>query len=179
MENTSGMMRFYALAETAFGWLVLAGQGATVSFVGLPKRTREEALQIARAHGEYEAESAFGDLPYRLRLYFVGEAVEFGDATDSSGATSFQLDVWNATRSIPFGQVRSYAWVAGRVGRPKACRAVGLALGCNPTPVIVPCHRVVTSSGCLGGFTGGIELKKALLRLEGVDLRASSGTSSP
>ena len=74
--------------------------------------------------------------------------------------------IWQATRSIPHGETRSYAWVAARAGNPLGARAAGQALGKNPLPVVVPCHRVVAADGGLGGFTGGLYLKRKLLALE-------------
>jgi methylated-DNA-[protein]-cysteine S-methyltransferase len=74
--------------------------------------------------------------------------------------------VWEITRLIPYGETRSYAWVAEQIGQPRAVRAVGQALGKNPLPIIIPCHRVITSNGKLGGFGGGLEMKKRLLSLE-------------
>ncbi|GAH65608.1 unnamed protein product, partial [marine sediment metagenome] len=91
----------------------------------------------------------------------------FPDRLDLSGATDFQRKVWETTRLIPYGETRSYAWVAEQIKQPRALRAVGQALGRNPLPIIVPCHRVVASNGKPGGFTGGIEVKKRLLHLEG------------
>ena len=80
----------------------------------------------------------------------------------------FQREVWEATRLIAYGEARSYQWVAGQIKKPKATRAVGQALGSNPLPIIVPCHRVLASDGKLGGFTGGLDMKKNLLHLEGL-----------
>ena len=86
---------------------------------------------------------------------------------DLSSGTPFQRQVWRAIVRIPYGRVRSYRWVADRVGGSHYARAVGSALGANPVPIIVPCHRVVTSQGSLGGFTGGLPVKRRLLELEG------------
>ncbi|NQU10361.1 methylated-DNA--[protein]-cysteine S-methyltransferase [bacterium] len=86
---------------------------------------------------------------------------------DLSAGTDFQRRVWRTLRSIPFGETRSYAWVARRVGRPRAARAVGAACGANPVPVLVPCHRVVAGDGSLGGFSAGLGWKRRLLALEG------------
>jgi methylated-DNA-[protein]-cysteine S-methyltransferase len=74
--------------------------------------------------------------------------------------------VWLATQKILHGETRSYGWIAGQLGKPEAARAVGQALGRNPLPIIVPCHRVVSGNGGLGGFTGGLDMKKYLLELE-------------
>ena len=110
----------------------------------------------------------FQDLMERLRAYFSGHQANFPDGLDLSGATDFQREVWEAARLIPYGETRSYRWVAEQIKKPKALRAVGQALGRNPLPVIVPCHRVLASNGQLGGFTGGIDMKRRLLNLEGV-----------
>jgi AraC family transcriptional regulator of adaptative response/methylated-DNA-[protein]-cysteine methyltransferase len=89
--------------------------------------------------------------------------------------TPFQLEVWKEMQRIPAGQTRSYAEVARNIGRPKAFRAVAQACGANPVPVIVPCHRVVASGGKLGGYTGGIERKIALLTAEGANHESLAG----
>lgn len=85
-------------------------------------------------------------------------------------ATSFQLKVYRAVKGIPAGQVRSYGWVAKRIGNPKACRAVGSALNKNPCTVSIPCHRVVKSDGSIGGFSKGPKRKLRLLKTEGLTL---------
>jgi O-6-methylguanine DNA methyltransferase len=85
---------------------------------------------------------------------------------DLSSGTDFQRRVWRALQKIPRGQTRSYGWVARKIGRPKAARAVGTACGANPVPIIIPCHRVIASDGSLGGFGGGLPLKRRLLALE-------------
>ena len=101
----------------------------------------------------------------RLERYARGEALEFDLALDLRG-TPFQLDVWRALRTIPGGATSTYAGLARALGRPGAARAVGAAAGANPLPVIVPCHRLLAADG-LGGFSGGLALKRALLALEG------------
>ena len=106
-----------------------------------------------------------------LAAYFSGEAVEICVPLKLSGHPDFQRDVWRVTSEIPYGEVRTYGWVAARLGRPKTARAVGGALAQNPFPVVVPCHRVVRTDGSLGGFSAGLEWKKALLQLEGTCLR--------
>ena len=85
---------------------------------------------------------------------------------DLTGATTFQRRVYQAAQMIPYGSQATYGWVASKIGQASSYRAVGQALGCNPVPVLVPCHRVVARDG-LGGFSGGLDLKRALLRLEG------------
>ena len=87
-----------------------------------------------------------------------------------SVGTPFQQRVWKAIATIPRGEVRSYAWLARKIGNPKAVRAVANACGKNPIPYVVPCHRVIASDGSIGGFTGGIEKKRRLLARENIIL---------
>jgi methylated-DNA-[protein]-cysteine S-methyltransferase len=103
----------------------------------------------------------------QLEEFFRGTRREFQVSLHDVDATPFQHDVWGALRAIPFGEVRTYAEVALAVQRPKAARAVGNANHANPWPIIVPCHRVVASTG-LGGYGGGEQVKRYLLDLEGI-----------
>lgn len=98
--------------------------------------------------------------------YFTGRRREFDLPLDALQGTPFQIEVWKACREIPYGRVSSYGALARRIGRPGAARAVGQALGANPLPLLIPCHRVLTAQGQLGGFSGGVQWKKRLLRLE-------------
>ena len=107
-------------------------------------------------------------LAYDLNLYLAGEDIDFSIPLDWSGYTSFQRRVLTATSKIPRGTTRSYREVAEIIGNYRAARAVGQALRSNRVPLLVPCHRVITSQGTLGGFTGGLEWKRWLLALEGV-----------
>lgn len=84
--------------------------------------------------------------------------------------TPFERNVWKTLQEIPHGEVRSYHWVAEKIGNPKASRAVGGACGSNPVPFIIPCHRVIASDGSLGGYGYGLPIKRQLLKSEGVDL---------
>jgi len=169
----------YAVFSTKLGWVAVGGSEMGLSFVTLPQPSPEAALAGIEGFvkGAVEEDSAFGDLPFRLQRYFDGEMVAFPDKLDLGGATDFQQAVWNATRSIPYGEVRSYAWVAKRIGRPAACRAVGGALARNRLPIVVPCHRVVAGDGSLGGFGGGLELKRYLLDMEAGRARPSNSLS--
>jgi len=102
-----------------------------------------------------------------LDAYFAGELRLFTVPLDLRG-TPFQRRVWDVLNTIPWGQTLSYGEVAARLGRPRAARAVGRAVGTNPVAVVVPCHRVIGSDGSLTGYAGGLDKKKALLRLEGI-----------
>ena len=101
----------------------------------------------------------------QLKEYFAGKRKKFSVALDMRG-TRFQKDVWEALLTVPFGETRSYAQLAKQLGNPRATRAVGAANGRNPVSIIVPCHRVIGSSGKLTGFAGGLEVKAHLLNLE-------------
>ncbi|MDO8715581.1 MAG: methylated-DNA--[protein]-cysteine S-methyltransferase [Dehalococcoidales bacterium] len=115
---------------------------------------------------QHQPPRQFTGLIERLKAYFDGSKVAFTDTLDLSAATLFQAKVWEITRLIPYGETRSYRWVAEQMGQPAAVRAVGQALARNPLPVITPCHRVIGSDGNLGGFSYGLEMKQTLLRLE-------------
>lgn len=86
---------------------------------------------------------------------------------DLSSLTPFQRKVLGAVKTIPYGETRSYKWVAERIGKPQAARAIGQALNKNPYPIIIPCHRVICSDGKLGGYSKGIQKKRSLLKKEG------------
>jgi methylated-DNA-[protein]-cysteine S-methyltransferase len=103
-----------------------------------------------------------------LDEYFEGRRTEFDLTIDWALTTGFTTKVLRATAAVGFGQTTTYAEVAGAAGSPRAMRAAGNSLGSNPIPIVVPCHRVLRTGGALGGYTGGVERKEFLLRLEGV-----------
>jgi methylated-DNA-[protein]-cysteine S-methyltransferase len=102
----------------------------------------------------------------QLAQYFAGERAEFDLPLGLLSGTAFQRSVWDALREIPVGSTSTYGAVAQRIGRPRAVRAVGAAVGRNPLGIVVPCHRVVGSHGALTGYAGGLDRKRALLALE-------------
>ena len=159
----------FILFDTSLGWMGILSSPRGLKRVILPKESREEVLSQTKDCGylteDYDFDS-FGDLPQRLRRYLAGEPVDFSDRLDLAGTTRFQQNVWQIVRTVPYGQTKSYAWVAGRLGPGKLARAVGQALARNPLPIIIPCHRVISGDGSLGGFSDGVEMKKYLLRLE-------------
>jgi methylated-DNA-[protein]-cysteine S-methyltransferase len=103
----------------------------------------------------------------QLAAYFAGVPTDFAGLTLDPHGTPFQRRVWQELQRIPRGQAISYKELAERVGKPKACRAVGQANGRNPIPLIIPCHRVIAADGSLGGYSSGLERKRWLLRHEG------------
>jgi methylated-DNA-[protein]-cysteine S-methyltransferase len=158
-----------AVCQTCLGWTGVIGSPDGLRKVILPLKSKEAVLgQIASYGCEVENHdfASFTELTDRIRRYFGGEAVDFADKLDLAGTTRFQQNVWLTVRSIPRGETRSYGWVASQLGLPKAARAVGQALGRNPVPIVIPCHRVISSDGKLGGFGGGVEIKNFLLQLE-------------
>ena len=120
-----------------------------------------------------DAPRAVADAARQLAQYLAGERREFDVQLDDDEATDFQREVWMALCAIPYGQTRTYAEIARAVGRPLAARAVGQANHANPWPVIVPCHRVVAAAG-LGGYGGGLDVKRYLLDLESRDRRTAT-----
>ncbi|MCH8313834.1 MAG: methylated-DNA--[protein]-cysteine S-methyltransferase [Nitrospinae bacterium] len=102
----------------------------------------------------------------QLNLYFSGDLKNFNCKLDLSRGTSFQQKVWQQLTAIPYGKTQSYRMLAKAIGQPKAFRAVGNANGKNPLPLIIPCHRVIRENGDMGGYTGGLHLKRFLLDLE-------------
>jgi methylated-DNA-[protein]-cysteine S-methyltransferase len=106
----------------------------------------------------------------QLQAYFAGELENF-DLQLAPEGTPFQLGVWLRLCDIPYGETISYGELAGRIGNPKASRAVGLANGSNPIPIVIPCHRVIGSNGKLTGYGGGLPIKEKLLALERRQLR--------
>ena len=134
--------------------------GRALLGVELGRRRKARAASSPRCKLERRVEAD-------LRRYFAGEQVAFRLPLAWGRGTAFQRAVWRALGRIPYGEVRTYGWVARHVGRPGAARAVGGACGANPWPIIVPCHRVVAAGGALGGYSAGLGWKRLLLRLEG------------
>jgi len=142
----------------------------------LPRaRLLESGLGVARDAG------AAGTLVRRAaraaQEYLAGRRRTLDVPLDLRG-TPFQLKVWAQLRRVPFGRTISYAELARRAGKPRAARACGSANGANPAPLFVPCHRTIASDGCLGGFGGGLPLKRRLLRLEGAWPARSAGPTT-
>jgi len=106
----------------------------------------------------------------QLTEYFAGERTSFSLPIAYPHGTPFQHSVWNALRDIPYGETRSYEDIAVAIGNPKAVRAIGQANTRNPILLLVPCHRVINKNGTIGGFGCGVEVKKKLLQLEGIEL---------
>ncbi|MFC2029815.1 methylated-DNA--[protein]-cysteine S-methyltransferase [Chloroflexota bacterium] len=157
--------------ETAFGWVGIAWSAQGLVAVTLPEPSESEAwdeLPPRSASATVPAANLDVELLARnLGLYFDGVNVTFDEALDPNVGTPFLRRVWGLTRLIPRGEVRTYGEIAREAGSPLAARAVGQAMTRNPWAVIVPCHRLVGSSGQLTGFGGGLPMKRRLLDMEG------------
>jgi len=161
----------HIIFNTDTGWVGILASVKGLLDTTLPQHSAQAAYQLlgdSVSHATWSPR-LFDDLMERLKAYFSSYRTTFPDRLDLSRATLFQREVWEITRLITYGETRSYAWVAEQIKRPEAMRAVGQALSKNPLPVIVPCHRVVASSGRLGGFSGRVEMKQLLLSLEASD----------
>lgn len=157
------------LAETMAGWVGLVFSRRGLVALRFPSITRADAMAALRAEHPglmVLAGGAWGHLKAQLARFYEGQTVRFDVPCDLSGHTHFQRSVWEITASIPYGETRSYGWVAREIGAPKAYRAVGAALGANPIPIIIPCHRVLRTDGRLGGYRGGLAMKQRLLSME-------------
>jgi methylated-DNA-[protein]-cysteine S-methyltransferase len=168
--------RFH-LCETRLGWIGLVLSPSGLRATTLPRPSRDEALREVAEMGALEpaSEAEAGDLPRRLRDFAEGRRADpstgsgqvLTDDIDWGHISAFRRAVLEETKRIPAGETRSYGWLAQKVGRPRAARAVGRVMATNPLPIVVPCHRVVGSDGSLHGYGGGLDVKAALLRLEG------------
>jgi methylated-DNA-[protein]-cysteine S-methyltransferase len=174
----------YCVFETEFGWIGMVGSATQVTRLTLPVESREEALRSVRAGFQIppeqngaglpsdavEDEAAFGSLPQMLRDYFHGKEVDLSKiAVDLDPLPPFARRALLECMKLPAGTVATYGEIARRAGSARACRAVGNAMASNPVPIIVPCHRVIRSNGGIGGFGAGLEMKRRLLKLEGID----------
>ena len=158
----------YTVFETRMGWIGITASDKGIIGTTLPRATPDEALTslgVKADKSSYDVQRLLEPIK-RLSDYFEGKRVEFPEKLILDGTTPFQQRVWEATRRIPYGETRTYGEIARAAGSPLAARAAGQALGANPFPIIVPCHRVVASDGGLGGFGGGLEMKKRLLEME-------------
>lgn len=160
---------FTGTVETPIGALRLLATDRGLAFLALPRAAGGGLTGwLARMAPGARREEAFAplrDAARQLAEYLAGKRTGFDLPLDLRG-TPFQRAVWGALQAIPYGETRSYADVARAVGRPHAVRAVGTANGANPVALVVPCHRVIQSGGRLGGYGGGLELKRRLLAME-------------
>jgi methylated-DNA-[protein]-cysteine S-methyltransferase len=150
--------------------LVESGEGLKRIILPHSKRADVEKIIFKEFPGVAENNAHARYLADSLVRYCEGKKITHCFSFDAAGYTEFLVSVWKTTQTIPWGEVRSYHWISAHIKNPGSFRAVGNALGKNPFPIVVPCHRAIRSDGTLGGFSapGGILLKQRLLELEGV-----------
>lgn len=156
-------MTYYTWLDTPAGELLVIGDGRVVTgmywkvFKRLPAISTEWVMKP----------EIFTGVAQQLQEYFAGARHDFDFTYDLQG-TTFQKQVWDELRKIPYGAKTSYRAIADAIGKPKAVRAVGTAVGSNPIMIAVPCHRVLTTVDTLGGYAGGLPSKQLLLQTEGI-----------
>ena len=169
---------YFSSFLTPLGYVYIAKSTHGVCQISFPYSKENDIVRLIQnnklsrsVHGRTRINIQRNDslLKYEMNLlkaYFKGKQVDFDFPLDLSGGTPFQILVWNKLREIPYGECRSYAWVAEQIGNPRAVRAVGMANNKNPLPPVIPCHRVIGSDGSLTGYASGLHIKKYLLEIE-------------
>src|SRR3990172_3256132 len=158
------MINIYAVFKTAQGWAGLVAGKQGIKRIILPGPNRIKVSTVIRScyPDARLAPDQLAEDAARVQKFLAGKSKAIDLKLDLSDTPAFHRRIYQLTQKIPYGQVRSYGWLAKRAGKPAAARAGGNALARNPLPLAVPCHRVIRSDGNLGGFGGGIELKKVL-----------------
>lgn len=170
-KGTKKIVR-YATFPSRLGKIFIAATDRGICRLHFPA-SRELLQQVEKYYGceLVEDHRHFADIRDQLQSYLAGQLREFNCRLDFAKGTEFQKKVWNTLLKIPYGETRSYKWVAEQVDCPKGFRAVGGANHSNPIPIIVPCHRVIGSDGSMVGYGGpskeGLKRKRAFLRMEG------------
>jgi len=157
---------FHDVFESPMGSLYLVFSGKALSGVSF----RRPPLKQGRAPAA---------LRRQLEEYFAGRLKRFQYPIQLTEGTDFEREVWLALPEVPYGETRTYKWLAERVGRPKATRAVGQALSKNPVPIVLPCHRIIESDGDIGGYSSGVHVKRRLLEMEYYNSLGKGGPSAP
>lgn len=160
----------FGTVDTPVGELLVAATGGGVCRISFDPEPEREVERLARSFGVRVLQApsrGLDDARRELDEYFAGSRTAFDLPVDVRLAGPFAQDVLRELRRVPFGQTTTYGTLAARAGRPRAARAVGTVMNRNPIPIVLPCHRVVGSTGSLVGYAGGLERKVALLQLEG------------
>ncbi len=164
---------------TPWGWMGISQSSKGIDGIALPQTSKQRAAAVLREQTHdllvMESSPQLDMAQAQLLDYLAGKRQIFDVPLDLSRGTAFQRQVWRALLRVPYGKLRSYQWVALRVGGRQYARAVGNAVGANPLPIIVPCHRIVAHDATLGGFSGGLPTKRKLLTLEGTLVQLQRG----
>ena len=172
----SSAANFHGRIESPLGPLLVTATAAGLTGLYFDDhKYPPEPATLGESLDSGRRDAKFAELSALLNAYFSGDAVDFDFSVCPIG-TEFQCQVWRQLTAIPHGQTRSYGDIARLIGKPNAARAVGAAIGRNPISIVVPCHRVVASSGALTGFSGGVDRKRFLLELERSTANPVSGT---
>jgi methylated-DNA-[protein]-cysteine S-methyltransferase len=167
---------------TSWGWMGVSETTEGINAVILPKASRQAVLSELSLSTDQSLKGRpsprLKEARAQLTGYLVGTRRSFDLLLDLSGGTNFQQKVWRILQGISYGRLRSYQWVARRVGGGRYARAVGNAVGANPIPIVIPCHRIVAHDASIGGFSGGLSTKRKLLSLEGTLATLRLGQSS-
>ncbi len=170
--DTEGLLDVaYTMSDSPFGPLLLAATPRGLVKLSLPGYDPEETLEDLAARVSprvLEAPARLDEARRELDLYFEGKLTEFDLPLDWQLSKDFRRRALRAIDRIPYGKTRSYTEIARSAGNERAVRAAGTACGANPIPIVVPCHRVLRTGGALGGYGGGLPMKEALLKLEGI-----------
>ncbi len=170
--SVAGKVARYGTMPSPVGDLLIAASADGICEISFGRSGTERFLDTLQRRGfrPVADQQAVETAASQLREYFSGRRHIFDLDVDLTGVTPFTRDVLNATADVPFGHLVTYRDIARSIGKPNATRAVGNALGRNPVPVIVPCHRIVRSDHSIGGYTGGLDIKERLLSIEGSGL---------
>ncbi len=160
---------FYTSFNSSIGKIFLALTETGLCAAGIREKEAESIKLLQKTYNikPVKDDAVFKNLVKLIKRYIDGERLKIDIPFDLKG-TPFENKVWKALLKIPYGKIKTYGEIAREIGLPKGARAVGNACGKNPVPIIIPCHRVIAGNGGLGGYTGGIEIKKRLLRIEGI-----------
>ena len=167
--------------RTPWGWMGVSETAKGIDAVVLPNASRQEVFSELGLPSAKLLETRISprlrEAQAQLMSYLAGTRRSFNLPLDLSRGTGFQQKVWRTLQRISYGRLRSYQWVATRVGGSQYARAVGNAVGANPMPIVIPCHRIVAQDMSLGGFSGGLPTKRKLLTLEGTLTELRPGRS--
>jgi methylated-DNA-[protein]-cysteine S-methyltransferase len=147
---------FYDIFESPVGTLYLVFVKKSLAEISFKKPSQ---VPFRKGH-------APGSFIKELADYFHGNNSSFRQRIQFMRGTDFEKKIWSCIKDIPFGETKTYKWVAEKVGNPSATRAVGQALSKNPVPIVLPCHRVIESDGSIGGYSSGVNIKRRLLEME-------------
>ena len=169
MPTNNPEIIYFDSFSTSIGHVYIAKNSKGVCRIFLTHAAEKDFLQLFPKDTSIKIQRNDSRLKYEidvLKEYLAGKQVAFDFPLDLCCGTLFQKKVWEKLREIPYGEYRSYKWIAEQIGNPHAARAVGMANNKNPLPLVIPCHRVIGSNGSLTGYASGLHIKKQLLEME-------------